>query len=274
MSDFQRNLRIGAVSFLNTVPLIEGLEDRPGIDLQRDLPSRLADLLFEGRIDVGLIPVVEYLRGVGTELVAGVCIASRGPVRTVKVFSQIPLPEATSIAVDRGSRSSVALLRVLLAELYDRQPDLHVVEPRPELLFHQHPTALVIGDRAERIASEGLHVYDLGQMWYELTGLPFVFAAWALGPHLAPAAEFDDRRRALVRELGAARDRGLARLGELAQREADSRGADAADILDYWTQSIHYRLGEEELRGLRRFAELAARHDLVPRCREVALAQS
>ena len=103
MPDFHQNLRIGAVSFLNTVPLIEGLQDAPGIDLQRDLPSRLADLLFEGRIDVGLIPIVEYLRGVGTELAAGVCIASRGPVRTVKVFSRVPLEEAESIAVDRGS---------------------------------------------------------------------------------------------------------------------------------------------------------------------------
>jgi chorismate dehydratase len=272
MTDFQRNLRIGAVSFLNTVPLIEGLQDRPGIDLQRDLPSRLADLLFDGRIDVGLIPVVEYLRGVGTELAAGVCIASHGAVRTVKVFSRVPLEEATSVAVDRGSRSSVALLRVLLAELHDRHPDLHVVEPRPENLFHQHSTALVIGDRAEQISTDGLHVYDLGQMWHDLTGLPFVFAAWVLGPHLAPV-ELDERRRALIRELGEARDRGLAQLPELAEREAKLRGADAADILDYWTHSIHYRLGDEELEGLRRFADLAADHDLVPRRREVAVAE-
>lgn len=273
MTSFDRNLRIGAVSFLNTVPLIEGLQDRPGIDLQRDLPSRLADLLYDGAIDVGLIPVVEYLRGVGTELAAGVCIASRGAVRTVKVFSQVPLEEATSIAVDRGSRSSVALLRVLLAELYDRHPDLHVVEPRPENLFHQHATALVIGDRAEQIAGADLHIYDLGQMWDELTGQPFVFAAWALGPHLA-TVEFDERRRALVRELGEARDRGLSRLPELAAREAAARGAEAADILDYWTTSIHYRLGDEELAGLRSFADLAAKHDLIPRRREVAVAEA
>jgi chorismate dehydratase len=273
MNQPPRNLRIGAVSFLNTVPLIEGLDRRPGIDLQRDLPARLADLLFDGQIDVGLIPVVEYLRGVGTELAAGVCIASRGPVGTVKVFSQVPLEEATSIAVDRGSRSSVALLRVLLAEIHDRHPDLHVVEPRPENLFHQHATALVIGDRAEQISGDGLHVYDLGEMWREFTGLPFVFAAWALGPHLAPL-EFDERRRALVRELGAARDRGMERLPELAEREAAARGAAAADIVHYWTHNIHYRLGEEELEGLRHFADLAARHDLIPRRREVAVAEA
>jgi chorismate dehydratase len=273
MTDFHHNLRIGAVSFLNTVPLIEGLQEKAGVDLQRDLPARLADLLFEGCIDVGLIPIVEYLRGVGTELAAGVCIASRGPVRTVKVFSRVPLEESRSVAVDRGSRTSVAMLRVLLAELYDSQPDLHVVEPRPENLFHQHDTVLVIGDRAESVDSSGMHAYDLGQLWNEFSGLPFVYAAWVLGPHLAPV-EFDERRRALVRELCAARDRGIANLPALAEREARMRGADAADILDYWTHSIHYTLGDAEMEGLRLFSELAARHDLIPHERVVEVVEA
>lgn len=273
MSDDQRNLRIGAVSFLNTVPLIEGLQEAPGVELQRDLPARLADLLFEGRIDVGLIPVVEYLRGVGTEIAPDACIAAHGEVRTVKVFSRVPLEEAESIAVDRGSRTSVALLRVLLAELYDRHPDMHVIEPRPESLFHLHETVLVIGDRAEQVEPEGLRVYDLGAMWHELTGLPFVFAAWVLGPHLAPM-QFEERRRELVHELAAARDRGLADLPALAEREARLRNSNAADLLDYWKNAIHYHLGEAELTGLQRFAELTAQHNLVPSQRAVAVAEA
>ena len=167
----------------------------------------------------------------------------------------------------------MALLRVLLAELHESHPDLHVVEPRPENLFHQHDTVLVIGDRAESIDPRGLQAYDLGEMWDELTGLPFVYAAWALGPHLAPV-EFDDRRRALVRQLGAARDRGIANLAELAERESRVRGRSAEETLDYWTNAIHYRMGDAELQGLRRFAELAARHDLIPHERAVAVAEA
>lgn len=273
MDDLQRNLRIGAVSFLNTVPLIEGLDEAGGIELQRDLPSRLADLLFEGRIDVGLIPVVEYLRGVGTEIVPGICIASHGAVRTVKVFSRVPLEETESVAVDRGSRTSVALLRVLLAELHGRHPDMHVLEPRPENLFLHHETVLVIGDRAEQVDPTGLQVHDLGQMWMDLTGLPFVFAAWVLGPHLA-SEQHADSRRALVRMLTEARDRGLAALPELAAREARLRRADESEILDYFRHSIHYTLGPGELEGLERFAQLTARHNLVPGQRGVAVAEA
>lgn len=252
-------LRIGAVSFLNTVPLIEGLEDDPGIELQRDLPARLADLLWEGRIEAGLVPVVEYLRGTGGELVPGVCIASDGPVRTVKLFSRRPVAELESIAVDRGSRSSVALLRVLLAERFGHHPDLHVVEPRPGHLFTHHEAVLVIGDRAGMVDEEGLEVLDLGEAWREMTGLPFVFAVWALADGLAA-----ERRRALVQKLRASAAYGLARLDELAAREAKLRRLPQDELLSYWRDCIVYDLGERELAGLQRFAELAAAHDLLP----------
>ena len=272
MKHSQPLLRIGAVSFLNTVPLIEGLQDRPGVELQRDLPARLADLLFEGRIDVGLIPIVEYLRGVGSEIVPGVCIGSRGAVRTVKVFSRVPLGETRSVAVDRGSRTSVALLRVLLAELHGRHPDMHVVEPRPENLFLHHETVLVIGDRAEEVDPTGLHVYDLGELWHQLTGLPFVFAAWVLSPQMATPAQ-EGPRHDLVQLLTEARDRGLENLPALAAREARRRPGTEGELLDYWQNAIHYQLGEAELEGLERFAELTARLNLVPNQRAVAVAK-
>ena len=263
-------LRVGAVSFVNSVPLIDGLDRHPDVLLQRDLPSRLADLLAEDRIDVGLIPVIEYLRGVGGELVPGICIGSRGAVRTVKVFSQGPLEEATEIAVDRGSRTSIALLRVLLGELYGTEPDLHVCEPRPESLFAHYGTVLVIGDRADEVDPAGLHVHDLGEMWQDLTGLPFVFAAWVLSERMSSE---DARRRSLVRILQDARDSGFARLDELAAAEVRRRHVDLASVLGYWRGHVHYTLGEAELAGLARFGELAAKYDLVGDARAVQVAQ-
>jgi chorismate dehydratase len=263
-------LRIGAVSFVNTVPLIDGLDEHPRVLLQRDLPARLADLLEEDRIDVGLIPVVEYLRGVGGDLVPGICIGTHGAVRTVKVFSKMPLEQATEIAVDRGSRSSVALLRVLLGEMHGTEPDLHICEPRPDALFAHYDTILVIGDRADEVLAEGLHVYDLGQMWFELTGLPFVFAAWVMSERMSTA---DARRSELIAVLTEARDRGFGRLDELAAIEAVRRRRDPRFFLSYWRESVHYTMGEAELAGLQKFAELAAKYDLVGDQRAVQVAE-
>lgn len=270
MNPVANPLRIGAVSFVNSVPLIEGLDQHPDVLLQRDLPARLADLLAEGRIDVGLIPAVEYLRGVGGDLVPGICIGARGAVRTVKVFSRDPLDQAVEIAVDRGSRSSVALLRVLLAELYGTEPDLHICEPRPESLFTHYDTVLVIGDRADEVDPAGLHVYDLGEMWQQLTGLPFVFAAWVMSTSMSTA---DARRGKLIRVLTEARDLGFSRLEELADRESKRRRIERDSFLSYWRDSIHYSMGEAELAGLRKFAELAEKYDLVGDHRAVQVAQ-
>ena len=263
-------LRIGAVSFVNTVPLIDGLDQHPRVLLQRDLPARLADLLEEDRIDVGLIPVVEYLRGVGGDLVPGICIGTHGAVRTVKVFSKDPIEQAVEIAVDRGSRTSVALLRVLLGEMHGTEPDLHICEPRPDALFTHYDTALVIGDRADEVDTTGLHVYDLGEMWRDLTGLPFVFAAWVMSERMS--AE-DARRAELIGILTEARDRGFSRLDELAASEARRRRLDPEFFLSYWKESVHYTLGEAELAGLAKFAELATKYDLVGDARAVQVAR-
>jgi chorismate dehydratase len=265
--------RVGAISFLNTVPLIEGLQAQREVALTHDLPARLADALFDERIDVGLIPIVEYLRGVGGQIVPGICIASHGAAQTVKVFSKVPLEQAEAVAVDRASRTSVALLRVLLAELYDRHPDLHVAEPLAGQLFAHYDTALVIGDRVWQMPEQGLHVYDLGVLWRDLTGLPFVYAAWVLSSEL-DAPEAAARRGALVAHLKQAKADGFARLPQLAAREAVARGLDRGWVESYWTDALRYDLGEAELAGLARFAELCTAHNLCAGRGALELAQA
>ncbi len=270
----QTPFRIGAVSFANTIPLIEGLEGDPAVEITRDLPARLADLLYEGRIDVGLIPIVEYLRGVGGDIVPGICIASHGPVRTVKVFSKVPIEEASTIAVDRGSRSSVAMLRVLLAEVHGRFPDFHIVEPRRDHLFTHFDTVLVIGDRAEKVDTTDVpHVVDLGAWWTEFTGLPFVYAAWVLSPDLCTEGS-QPRRRELIARLQTAKETGLAALPRLADQLVADRAVDREELLDYWRNTIGYELDQPELAGLTRFAELAAKHNLSPGRESVSLASA
>jgi len=275
--------RIATVSFLNAWPLIEGLADRSDISLVADVPSQLPELLHEDRADVALIPIVEWFRGAGSEIVPGVSIATGGPVDSVKLFASVPPPEIRHVAVDRGSRTSVALLRVLFAELWGVEPDFKVVEPRVATLLDEADAALVIGDRCfkaeKRILDEGLdvHAVDLGEAWRQMTGLPFVFAVWVVGKGCVGRTDAAERR-ALADILVRARDQGLERAPELAARaEAEGRlgpggVSDRQAILGYFRTSLSYDLGEAELAGLHRFHRLCVKHHIVPDGRGIDVA--
>lgn len=276
--------RIATVSFLNAWPLVESLRDRPDVALAADMPSRLPELLWEDRADVALIPVVEWFRGAGAEIVPGVAIATGGAVDSVKLFATVPPPEIRSVAVDRGSRTSVALLRILFAELWGVEPDFRVVEPRVDTLLDETDAALVIGDRCFRAEARfradpaaGVHAVDLGEAWQQMTGLPFVFAVWVTGVGFTRAAD-PERRAALMDLLRQAKDDGLAAVDALAAR-AEAQGAlgpggvcDAAAIRRYFTRSLSYDLGEAELAGLRRFHRLCVDHQIIPDGRGVVVA--
>jgi chorismate dehydratase len=176
-------IRVGAVSYLNAKPLYHRLEERaPGVRLEMDLPSRLADRLARGELDVALIPSVEYLRGAksGYEILPGFAIAARGAVRSVKLFSRVPLGRIERLALDEGSRTSQALVRVWLDAAEGVRP--RSIEPLPMGVSPLESTAdavLVIGDRAMKVPDgEFYRVVDLGRAWVDLTALPFVFALW------------------------------------------------------------------------------------------------
>ena len=183
--------RVAAVSFLNTIPLIDWFEKTGDerIALSRALPSLLAGMLANGEADVALLPVVEIFRGASGGMLPGTGIACRGDVDTVKMFYRGDPSGLMSVAVDRGSRTSVALLRILLAELFGIQPEFTEIEPRPDWRPDEGQGALIIGDRCfeyeKTLREKGetdVDGYDLGGAWHQLTGLPFVFAAWAVAP--------------------------------------------------------------------------------------------
>lgn len=254
-----RRIRIGAVTYLNTKPLIHQLEQlAPEAELLLDLPSRLADQLSAGQLDVALIPIVEVFRGQGYRILPDMAIASSGPVLSVTVFSKVPWKQMRTLALDEGSRTSAALVQVLLQKRYH-----HKVATRPFLMDQpveecDADAVLLIGDRAMKAALPGYQFsYDLGQEWTEWTGLPFVYAVWAVRPNIdlgsVAAAMLEAKRR------------GIEAVAEIAWNESQRLLLDPAFCRRYLTNIIKFDLGSQEWEGIRRFHSLTAELGLAPR---------
>jgi chorismate dehydratase len=261
MGRMARAIRVGAVSYLNAKPLYYRIEDRAdAVELSMDLPSRLARRLAAGELDVALIPSVEYLRGAasGYEILPGFAIAARGPVRSIKLFSRVPLDQVDRLALDEGSRTSQALTRVWLDAAHGVRPSR--IETLPMNVSALESTAdavLVIGDRAMKVPDAPFHVVvDLGEAWNTMTGLPFVFALWVARPGLDLGE--------LPQILDRCRVEGLAHADEIASEHGPRLGLGFDFCLDYLTRVLSYDLGEPELAGLRRFAWMAADLGLAP----------
>jgi chorismate dehydratase len=253
-----RPLRLGAVSYLNTKPLVYGLDAHPDqFDVRFDVPAKCAELLHEGRVDLGLIPAIEYLRG-EYAIVPGISIASDGPVATVAVFTRRPIREVQTIALDLSSRTSVALTRVLCAKHWHISPKFTPAEPDLETMLHRADAALVIGDPAFDIdaAKHGVAKIDLGAEWKAMSGLPFVYAMWVGRPGGATPEQ--------CRALGQARDAGVAHLPKIAKQVGGGNSGLEQRALEYLRDNLQYGLGRSEQAGLRKFHELAAEIGVVP----------
>lgn len=237
-------LRIGAVSYLNTRPLIHSLQSRP---LTLEVPARLAASFLAGELDAALLPVFAILEAGGGFLVDDVAIACRGEVFSVMVASQGELSEAKEIFLDPSSRSSSALLRVLSAEFY---PGCHCL--RESVAIPDGAARLLIGDPAIAFRREhgvSWHYHDLGALWLHHTGLPFVFAVWALA---VSDQRVGDAFRA-AKEIG------------LQAREAIAAVSDDPGFVRrYLSEYIQFNLGAEEKKGLQLFETLARRHGVLP----------
>jgi len=252
-------IRIGAVNYLNTKPLIYNLEQlAPDADLILDVPSRLADMLARGELDVGLIPVIEYFRGGTYSMVPDISIASNGPVLSVTLFSRSPWSEIRRVALDEGSRTSAALAQVLLRRRYGLKPELMQLPLDTEAENVDADAVLLIGDRAMRACLPGFaHAYDLGQEWHDWTSLPFVYAVWAVreGVDLGPVAE----------ALRESKRLGCTRIGPIAAHEAPRLHLDAGFCRRYLANIIRFDLGPREQAGLHHYYMLACELGLAKR---------
>jgi chorismate dehydratase len=249
-----RAVRLGAVSYLNAAPHVHGLETDPGFRLEREVPSRVARRLHAGEVDLGLIPSIEYAFG-DYAIVPGAAIASRGDVRSVCLFHHGPLERVRRVALDTSSRTSSALVRILLRERLGRHPQYVPMGPNLVDMLAVADAALLIGDPALDHQGEAARL-DLGEEWARLTGLPFVFAFWA-GREGAVSAGG-------VRRLQDALRAGLGALPEIATRHAAGDASRAAKYEAYLRDNIVFQLGEEEQAGLREFYRRAHSLSLIP----------
>lgn len=255
--------RIGVVQYLNTLPLIDGLDKLQGIDLRPQVPSRLIDRLLGGEVDLALCSSIDYQRSPEPLIIvpAG-ALACRGPTMTVRLYSTRPPEQTTHVHVDSDSHTSVVLLQVLWMEMYGVMPK---VVPFDAAGVAHHPAMLLIGDKVVTAAPDSVkypHQIDLGAAWLEVTGLPFVFALW-----LARAADVTEGVRTAARVLDRQRRHNRERLDVIVHRHAAARGWPAELARTYLSERLRFDLDEECRRGLDRYFELAHRHGLIPQRR-------
>lgn len=248
--------RVCAVSYLNTSPLVWGFEHTPlgeQVSLEYALPSVCADRVREGSADIGIVPVIEIERQ-GLEFLPDVGIACDGAVRSILLVSRQPLDRIRTLAADTGSRTSVMLARVILAERFGAEPETHAQRADLESMLAGSDAALIIGDPALRLDPVALktryEVLDLGEEWLALTGLPMVFALWAGRAGRLPAGMsgiFAESCRY-----------GLDHIPDIVRHECLKRDIPETLGEQYLTRHIVFQLGERHREGMRRYLRMAA----------------
>lgn len=252
-------VRLGAVGYLNARPLTWALDRAPERwQIRYDVPSVCAALLHAGEVDLGLIPSVEYLQAPDYRFVPGVGIGSRGPVRSVALFTRAPIAGIRRIALDTSSRTSVALVKVLCRHRFRIDPDFVPHGPDLAAMTRGADAALLIGDPALDADERGLGLekIDLGAEWTAMTGLPFIYAAWTGRPGALTA---DD-----VEALQRAQDDGVRAAAAIAAEYGRGDPSTTARAAAYLRDNVKYGLGPEDAAGLQMFLDYAAGLGLAP----------
>jgi predicted solute-binding protein len=245
-------VRLGAVGYLNARPLVYGLEQDPRFQVRYDLPSECARLLHAHEIDLGLIPSIEYLRGPRPYgIVLGAGVTSKGPVKSVALYTRREPRDIRTVAMDTSSRTSVALVTIFLNRTYRSVIEPVAMAPNLELMLERADAALIIGDVALFLDHEaaGVQKIDLGEVWTRATGLPFVYALWAGWPHAVTPED--------IAVLLSARQAGVAHVDDIAAEHAPGDSARQAVISCYLRDNIRYRFDGEQQEGLETFYSYA-----------------
>ena len=236
----QTKIRVGAVSYLNTKPLIYGFQQGTLIDrmkLRIDFPSRIATMLKEDTIDVGLVPVVIIPELEHPHIISDYCISCDGPVASVALFSEVPLDQIRTILLDYQSKTSVELLKILIKEYWKIDPEIKHTSGAYQSGIKGTTGALVIGDRALEQRRISPYIYDLGQEWKAYTGFPFVFAAWVSNKQLDQ--EF-------IRDFNEANAIGLNSIDAVIK----GNPYDTFDLREYYSRYIKFTLSDAKREAL------------------------
>jgi len=255
-----RRLRISAISYLNTAPLMWDFDHGDvgrHFEISYTLPSSCARDLADGRADIGIIPAAAYAQIPGLQILPDVAIASRRAVRSILLVSQIPVELVRTVALDTSSMTSVALTKILFEKWMGGGRIFTSMEPDIEKMLEQCDAGLLIGDPALRVDRRKYHTLDLAEEWIRYTGKPFVFAFWAVREEALKEADPALDLLAVFRE---SRDQGLCdeSLNQIGREWASRLGLTEGDVRMYLTENIHYRLDHGCLEGLRLFYRYAA----------------
>jgi chorismate dehydratase len=272
-----RKLRISAISYLNTAPLMWDFErERPHpfaknakewatrhFDISYTLPSACARALAEGTADIGIIPAAAYTQIPGLLILPDVAIASRRAVRSILLVSKMPIEQVRTVALDTSSMTSVALLKVLFAKWLGGARIYTPMDPDLDRMLAECDAALLIGDPALRVDRSRYHTVDLAEEWTRFTGKPFVFAFWAV--RQAALAEGDPTLD-LAKIFRDSRDHGLEpdSISDIAREWAPRLGMPEAGVCAYLTENIHYELDPDCIQGLQLFCGYAAEIGALP----------
>ncbi|HZP23430.1 MAG TPA: menaquinone biosynthesis protein [Terriglobales bacterium] len=259
-------LRVSAISFLNTAPLMWDFEHGDGgrdFTIEYTVPSACAAALAANQADIGIIPAFTYAQIPGLVVIPDVAIAARNQVRSILLVSNKEIQDVRTVAADTSSRTSVALLQVLFANFLGGARQLQPHPPDLQEMLRGHDAALLIGDAALQVPhAAGYCTYDLAHLWYEATGKPFVFAFWAVREDALgrTPAGVD-----LARVFQRSRDHGLesASIQTISEQWSRRLPLSAGLIREYLTENIYYYLDNEACCGFQLFLELARRIDLI-----------
>ena len=238
--------KVSAVSYLNTLPFIYGLKTSElinSINLQLDYPAICADKLINSEVDIALVPITVIPKLKYHQIISNYCIGADGAVDTVCLYSNVPISEIKKITLDYQSRTSVALLKVLLKEYWDLNTELIKAEVGFEDTINGENAALVIGDRAFDLNHKYKYVYDLSALWKEMTGLPFVFACWVA---------IKDLPNQFLSDFNAALQNGLNNIDKAILMEVDNYPS-CVSPEEYLNNKISYNFNEEKQKGMNLF---------------------
>ena len=256
-----RKLKLAIVSYINSLPLCWGfIQNRPKdrFELEFSPPALCADKIAAGSADIGLIPAIEYQRIPNLRIIPDLSVASKRSVRSVLLVSKVPWSRIRSVALDRSSRTSVILLRILLRMRFQLDPTLYSHEPDLASMLRRRDAALLIGDAALTAETAGLYRCDLAEAWREETGKPFVFAFWACRAEsgMVDSSPFEESYRY-----------GQTHLDDIVRQQSRHLRMPAEQIHSYLTRCIDYSLDEENLDGLLHFYRLAREMKLIAETR-------
>lgn len=256
-------IRLGAVNYLNVRPLVYGLDARADVSLRFDVPSACARLLAEGTIDLGMVPSITYADRPGDRIVPGVCIGSEGPVASVALFTRKPMRDVRRIALDTSSRTSAALVRIVCRRVFDIAPAFHPHGPEIASMLDGADAALAIGDPALFFdPPAGVTKVDLGAVWSEMTGLPFVWAFWSGRPGAVEPGTVG-----ILQEAAAS---GADHIDDIARAYVAGTPRRIPLAAAYLRENLVFRLGARELLGLETYYREAAGMGLVAAAPEPA----